>query len=79
MTQEMTEAEAIAFHDSSVWEQWTDHQIVELQLFQRLLCVPFNRYHEAIEKVLGRPVWTHEFADTQRLQAEYRARLGVKS
>jgi hypothetical protein len=76
VTHEMTEAEAIAFHDSKVWETWTDHQVVELQLFQSRLCVRFDRFHQAIEKVLGRPVWTHEFADKARLQAEYRARIG---
>lgn len=26
-----------------------------------LLCMPFNIFHEAIEKALGRPVYTHEF------------------
>ena len=25
------------------------------------LCMPFSRFHEAIEKVLDRPVYTHEF------------------
>jgi hypothetical protein len=24
--------------------------------------VPFDRFHQATEKVLGRPVFTHEFA-----------------
>lgn len=30
-------------------------------LFQSLLCMPFNVAHEAVEKALGRPVYTHEF------------------
>ena len=30
-----------------------------------LLCDSFSDVHEYVEKVLGRPVWTHEFADTR--------------
>ena len=32
-----------------------------------LLC-PFQFVHEYIEKKLGRPVWTHEFADERVLE-----------
>ena len=41
------------------------------QLFQDTLCVPFDVFHRCIEITLGRPVWTHEFADMQRLRDEY--------
>jgi len=58
---QLTSQEAIAFAESRVWLDWTHEQIVRLQLFQDKLCVPFNRFHEAIEAVLGRPVYTHEF------------------
>lgn len=58
---QLTKEQAIAFADSKIWEHWTDDQIVRLQLFQQRLAVPFSRFHEAIEKVLGRPVYTHEF------------------
>ena len=38
---------------------------------------PFDRYQEAFEKVLGRPVFTHEFADLDKLCADYeRAKNG---
>lgn len=69
----LTKVEAIAFHDSGEWKSWSAEQIVELQLFQDLLCVPFSVFHEAIEKVLGRPVWTHEFASSNidNIRAEY--------
>jgi hypothetical protein len=30
-------------------------------MFEELLCMPFDVFHEAVEKTLGRPVWTHEF------------------
>lgn len=31
------------------------------QLFEPLLCMPFDIFHEAVEKTLNRSVFTHEF------------------
>jgi hypothetical protein len=31
------------------------------QLFEDVLIVDFSKFHEGIEKLLGRSVWTHEF------------------
>ena len=67
----MTRNAAIALAHSNWWDQATDEQIVRFQLFEDRLCMPFPRFHEAVEKVLKRSVWTHEFADQKRLQAEY--------
>ena len=36
--------EAIALYDSGVWKSWTDHEIVEYQLYHDNLAVPFGRY-----------------------------------
>jgi len=58
---QLTKEEAIVFYDSQVWKEWTPRQIAEFQMEQDLLCVPFGVFHEAIEKTLGRPVFTHEF------------------
>ena len=44
---------------------------MKLQLYQDKLCVPFSVFHEAIEKVLGRPVWTHEFAQIEKIRLEF--------
>ena len=74
--QQLTEEQAIAIHESKMWEKWSNEEIVRFQLFQERLCVPFGRFHEAVEKVLDRPVWTHEFAFKQRLIDEY---LGKRS
>jgi len=60
---------------SGVWKHWTNEQIVRFQLFQDKLCMDFSRFHEAMEKVLDRPIWTHEFAFNDKLKEEY---LGVK-
>lgn len=58
---QLTKEEAIAFHDSEVWKDWTHEQICDFQMWQTCLAVPFSRFHEAVEKTLGRPVFTHEF------------------
>lgn len=60
------------FFDSKCYETWTPEQIVDFQLFQDRLCMPFDVFHAAIEKVLGRPVFTHEFAFRDRLIKECR-------
>ena len=68
---ELTKAQALKIYNSGAWKTWTDEQIVRLQLYQDRLCVDFGRFHAAIEKVLDRPVWTHEFAFPQALREEY--------
>ena len=66
----LTKADALALAASRFWEDMTWHQRAELQLFEPLLCMPFDVFHEAVEHALNRPVWTHEFADMERLQQE---------
>lgn len=75
MSEQLTQTQAIALFDSGVWKEWSHEQIVRFQLFQSKLCVPFHKFHEAIESVLGRPVYTHEFGNSDELKKEY---LGVK-
>lgn len=57
----MTKEQAIALHDTGWWKNKTPEQIVRFQLFEPLLCMPFNDFHWAVEKALGRAIWTHEF------------------
>jgi len=59
---QLTKQQAIALAKSGIWKTWTDEEVVKFQLYQCKLCMDFDRFHQAIEKVLGRPVWTHEFA-----------------
>lgn len=68
---QVTEQEAIEIYDSGIWKLWSDEEIVSFQLFQDRLCLSFDRFHEAVEKVFGRSVWTHEFAFRDALVAEY--------
>ena len=66
---------AIALAESHWWESCTAEEIVRFQLFTTELSMPFDKFHEAVEKSLGRPVWTHEFANLNGLAAEF---LGEK-
>ena len=72
---QVDEQTAIAINKSGIWKDWTNYQVVRFQLFQRRLCMPFDRFHEAIEDVLGRPVFSHEFAYSDNLKIEF---LGEK-
>ena len=59
---QLTREQAIELAKSKVYENWTNEEIVRFQLFQEKLCMDFSRFHEALEKVLDRPVFTHEIA-----------------
>lgn len=65
---------AIKIYDSGKWKRWTAEQKVKFQLFQDRLCMPFGDFHAAMQEVLGRPVWTHEFAFRDKLIAEYKGK-----
>ncbi len=68
---QLTRKEAIAFFDGKCWEGWTHAKITHFQMGQDKLCIPFAIFHEAIEKTLGRPVYTHELGlARKRLLAE---------
>lgn len=62
---------AIQMRESKWWEGKTAEEIVRLQLFTDELCLPFGDFHGAVEKALGRPVWTHEFGFADHLRAEF--------
>ena len=48
----------------------TEERIIVSAFTGYLLC-EFSKVHEYVEKKLGRPIWTHEFAD-ERLWEEIR-------
>ena len=68
---ELTREQALKIYNSGAWKTWTNEQIVQLQLYQDRLCVGWDKFREAIEDVLGRGVYTHEFAFPKLLQQEY--------
>lgn len=52
----------IESNPSNKW--WRSDDVVEIakhQLFEKTLMVDFSTFHKGIEKLLGRPVYTHEF------------------
>lgn len=57
----MKKEEAIELYKSEFWESMSYRDIALYQLFTDRLCMPFEVFHKAIEKTLGRPVFTHEF------------------
>jgi hypothetical protein len=67
----MDREEAIKLGKTEWWKEASPKQIVDFQLYEDRLCMPFSEYQKAIEKVLGRPVFTHEFAIPENLQREY--------
>jgi hypothetical protein len=51
---------ALALAETKWWEGKPYRDIAKVQLFTAELCCPFSIFHEALEKSLGRPVYTHE-------------------
>ena len=41
----------------------TVEQGIILTGYTGFLLAPMNDYHKAVEEKLGRPIWTHQFAD----------------
>jgi hypothetical protein len=75
----MTTEEAIAKAKTGWWKDKTPKEIVDFQLYEEKLCMDFSDFHKAVEKVLHRPVWTHEFADVAGLRAEYEGKRAPES
>ena len=69
----MTKEEAIAKAESRWYEGKSPREIVDFQLYEDRLCMPLPLYQEAVETVLGRPVFTNEYKTPERLIAEYEA------
>ena len=69
----MSQEEAVKFAATQWWVGKNAAEILDVQLFEDRLVMPFELYHEAVEEVLGRPVQTIELADPflTVLQHEY--------
>lgn len=57
----MTREQAVKLCESNWWIGKEPMDLAMFQMFEDRLCMPFDIFHAAIEKALGRPVWTHEF------------------
>lgn len=72
---QFTHDEAITFYTSGAWQALDLMDRARLQLEQRRLCMPVAQFHAAMEFALGRPVWTHEFAQLDSLRDEFYERI----
>ena len=57
-------------------QRLTKEQAAIIGAYTGILCGPFGDIHGYAEKVLGRPIWTHEFSDEKIMAA---LRLAAKS
>lgn len=69
----MTTEEATAKAEILWYEGKSPQEIVDFQLYEDRLCMPLPLFQEAVEKALGRPVYTHEYLEPEKLIAEYEA------
>lgn len=68
----MTRDEAVAMSESGWWKDKSPREIVAFQLYEEKLCMDFGDFHAAVERALGRPVYTHEFGlNIAGLKAEF--------
>jgi len=67
----MTSDEAIILANSKWYKEYSDVEIVAFQLYQPLLCLPFEIYHKAVTAALNCAVLTHELSDIEKLQQRF--------
>jgi len=56
----MTREQAVILAESDWWERVDYVTLVGFQLFEERLCMDFSYFHNKLEKVFGRPIFTHE-------------------
>lgn len=72
--EQISKETALSIYSMGVWKEMTDTEKVRLQLYQDRLCMPWQEFIGSLSRVLGRSVWTHEFAGNEgqkRLQEEF--------
>lgn len=55
---------------SDVSRMTVPQRIAELRMWYGVLEIDFSDMHERIERLVGRPVWTHELVNRERLEQE---------
>lgn len=68
---QLTRDEAVHFATSGRWRDLSIEDRGLFQLRQDCLCMPFGEFAAGVNALLGRPVFTHEFANPDALWAEY--------
>jgi len=57
----MTVEQSAALYEAKFWEKLTEQQKALFQIFEDKLCMPFDVFHESVEKTIGRSVQIIEF------------------
>ncbi len=68
--EELTREQAVALYESNFWEGMDARDIAVFQVTNDRLCMPFDVFQIAMEEALGRPVFTHELANSDNLKRE---------
>ena len=68
----VTFEQAVTLGNSRWWESVPLEEAALFQLGEDKLCMDFALFHKGVEKLLGRPVFTHEFAGIDALREELR-------
>lgn len=58
---QLTKEQALSLYESKFWEGMIDREIALFQLSYEQLCMPWDVFHPALERSLGREVLRHEF------------------
>ena len=63
---QLTREQAVELYDSGFWEKMSYEERAKFQMVQDRVCMPIDVFKEAMNKYLGRPVYTHEFSSGNR-------------
>lgn len=74
---QITKEQAILIYNSGLWLDWTPEEKVKFQLYQNRLAMPWGEFCGAMNTVLGRRVFTHEYANKEALQAEFEGKVAA--
>ncbi len=66
----LTKEQSIKFCELEMYKFMSAREKAEFQVSQKMLCMPFPIYQDAMEISLGRPVMMHEFAYPELLKSE---------
>jgi hypothetical protein len=69
---QFTEEQAKNLYKSGFWKNQSYEERAKFQMMQDRLCMPIDVFMEALNKYLGRPVYTHElmYSNKESLMAE---------
>ena len=68
---QLTKSEAIQLAENGTLKALSAKEAALFQFRQDRLCCDFSHFHKGMTELLGRPVYSHEFADPDALWLEY--------